>query len=692
MFARAALPAIVLLLAGRVGAEELDDDEATLEVAGGHEPAFESPRAAVRVTRRALSERVPRSLPEALADTPGLALRRGSSADGLLSIRGRGRGDVLVLVDGLRLDASIVPQTASWLGVLGVGSVEEVEILRGAAPVLYGSGAGAGVIRIATRRPRFDPRRAWDVGAELDARLDTADLGRQGRLAVEGHLRRVGLRAAATLTESDDQQAGRGLGRTLFSGHRAAGGEVAAQVALGDASELSAAYQAVRQADVPRSERSSNADFLLVDRELDLATLAFRGRGAGLLRRIDASLSFQHQREVRDRFLPGRDYVEEERDRLAGLGARVALVGELPRNRLTLGGDFSHDWVSSKAHAVAISSGLTAARERGRYPNGSRALQGGVYVLDRLTLGPKLALDAGARIGGFGLELPATSYGATLERSELTWALSLHGRYLVGDGLNLTAGVSQGFRAPSLDDVAATGCSTSSYDSTLPRGDLKLERQLSAEAGVKLDLHGLLRASLGYSLSYLVDPTVRASFLLDGGAPVTASCGRAFPVEVLLNAERGIVHSFELDLELSLGRGLELFLWAAFAHGELSLVADASEPLSAVPPAQGLLGARYRTGERGRTFAELSLRWAAPQRRLSSADRRDLRICPGLAPGCEGNDGYALLRLRGGVELARFAELTLAIENLTDAAYREHGSALPGAGTRAVVGLDLVLP
>jgi outer membrane receptor protein involved in Fe transport len=692
----AAFAAILLLaLVAPAAAEEDEDDEALVEVAGSREPAFESPRAVRRLTRRELAERAPRTTPEALGDEPGIALRRTSAEGAALSLRGRGRGDVLVLCDGVRLDSSIVPQAASWLGTLPPGSLERVEILRGSGAVLYGSGAGGGVIRISTRRPSFDARRAWDAGAELGARFDTADLGLAGRFAVEGHLRGVGLRAGGTLRRSEDLQAGRGLGRQLFTGYAEGDAEVSTLIALGDASSLSAAYHASRQIDVPRSDRSSNSDFLLVDREHDLATLGLRTEGGRWLRQIDATVSFQHQRERRDRFVPDRDYFEEARDRLASLGARLAIVSELPRNRLSFGGDLTHDWIASKAHAATIATGLTAARERGRYPDGSRSLQGGVYLLDRISLGSKLGLDAGARIGGFGLELPASAGSAALSRGELTWAASLHGRYLVGDGLNLTAGLTQGFRAPSLDDVAAVGCGPASYDSMLQRGDLKLERQLSAEAGVKLDLHGLLRASLGYSFTYLTDPVVRAAFL-DGGALLTANCGLAVPVEMLRNGEHGLLHTLEADLELSLGR-VELFLWAAWAHGETSLApaSDGSptrEPTSGVPPLQGLVGARYRIGQGGRSFAELALRWAAPQRRLSSADRRDPRICPGLVGGCDGTDGYALLRLRGGVALSRIAGLALAIENLTDAPYREHGSALPGAGTRAVIGLDLVLP
>jgi hypothetical protein len=50
------------------------------------------------------------------------------------------------------------------------------------------------------------------------------------------------------------------------------------------------------------------------------------------------------------------------------------------------------------------------------------------------------------------------------------------------------------------------------------------------------------------------------------------------------------------------------------------------------------------------------------------------------------------VRARGGVALSRWLQLTLAVENLANARFREHGSLLYGPGTSAVVGLDLVLP
>ena len=66
--------------------------------------------------------------------------------------------------------------------------------------------------------------------------------------------------------------------------------------------------------------------------------------------------------------------------------------------------------------------------------------------------------------------------------------------------------------------------------------------------------------------------------------------------------------------------------------------------------------------------------------RLSADDRRDTQRIP---PG--GTPGYAVLTLRGGVDLIEDLALTVALENVTDEDYRIHGSGVNEPGRNLVV-------
>lgn len=73
---------------------------------------------------------------------------------------------------------------------------------------------------------------------------------------------------------------------------------------------------------------------------------------------------------------------------------------------------------------------------------------------------------------------------------------------------------------------------------------------------------------------------------------------------------------------------------------------------------------------------------AAPADRLSTRDRADTeRIAPGGTPGC------VTLGIRGGRRVDDRMRLTAALEILTDANDRVHGSGVNEAGINLVFGL-----
>ncbi|MCZ6795802.1 MAG: hypothetical protein O7J95_19515, partial [Planctomycetota bacterium] len=80
-------------------------------------------------------------------------------------------------------------------------------------------------------------------------------------------------------------------------------------------------------------------------------------------------------------------------------------------------------------------------------------------------------------------------------------------------------------------------------------------------------------------------------------------------------------------------------------------------------------------------LVEPFLRFAARQDRLSDRDIRDPRIDP------TGTPGWVTLNVSGRWMISPNAWWMLALENLTDAAYREHGSGVnaPGIGVRTYV-------
>ncbi len=97
------------------------------------------------------------SLPDLLARQPGVEIARygGPGAIASLFLRGTNSGHTLVLIDGVRT-ASLSTGT-SPLEAIPLADIERIEILRGAASMLYGADALGGVIQIFTRKASPKP-------------------------------------------------------------------------------------------------------------------------------------------------------------------------------------------------------------------------------------------------------------------------------------------------------------------------------------------------------------------------------------------------------------------------------------------------------------------------------------------------------------------------------------------------------
>ncbi len=115
-----------------------------------------TPESVSVVSARQLEERTPGTAVDPLRDLPGTY----TQSQGFLTrpiIRGLEGNRVLVLVDGERLNNGRTPTSHVGNGVetglIDVGSLDSIEVIRGAGSVLYGTEALGGTINFVTRPP-----------------------------------------------------------------------------------------------------------------------------------------------------------------------------------------------------------------------------------------------------------------------------------------------------------------------------------------------------------------------------------------------------------------------------------------------------------------------------------------------------------------------------------------------------------
>ena len=117
--------------------------------------------------------------------------------------------------------------------------------------------------------------------------------------------------------------------------------------------------------------------------------------------------------------------------------------------------------------------------------------------------------------------------------------------------------------------------------------------------------------------------------------------------------------------------GWRLFGDLFWIWGEARDIAGDTQPADRIPPLQGSVGLSHEITDS--IWVEPFVRFAARQDRLSDNDRNDPRIDP------SGTDGWLTVNVRVGWQWGEKLSGIVALENLTNASYREHGSGFQAA-------------
>ncbi|TVQ74930.1 MAG: TonB-dependent receptor, partial [Chromatiaceae bacterium] len=177
--------------------------------AKGYEAAITETAAAVNVIEGdAVRWRQGRTLGDVLRGEPGVSVAVDGSVGVDPIIRGLKRDQVLVLVDGVRINAMQPPARGSLASYVNMDLVERIEVIRGPSSVLYGAGAMGGVINIITR--------GGGMTAEPETRgwtslgYSSVDTGIRGSLGASVSGPRSVLDVSAAYLDTDDYRTGEG--------------------------------------------------------------------------------------------------------------------------------------------------------------------------------------------------------------------------------------------------------------------------------------------------------------------------------------------------------------------------------------------------------------------------------------------------------------------------------------------------
>lgn len=679
-------------------------------------------RAGSQVTRQDLEERQPRSSPDALRYEPGVYVQQTAHSQGSPYIRGRTGQQTVLLFDGVRLNNSLFRQGPNqYFFTVDARVVHHIDVLRGSASTRYGTDAIAGAILAWPLEPEFVP---GEEGLRLRPsawlRYASADEEQGGRLQVEGQWgRHVGFIGGFGYRDVGQLESGGpvlGLvgdepalvprfeedGRTqLGTGFKEWTGDARLVLRLSPRLRATLGWYEYRQLDAPRTDQCPppEAPFnecLQYDEQFRTLVL---GRLDGDLgpwaKRAMLALSWQRQHERRTDERPISFVINGGRDDADTFGVRLLSVTDFAdlaswgAARLHYGGDLYHDRVESVAWLIFTDLDITRARSRGQYIDGSRYTWGGGFAEGELLLWDQLSLRAGGRGSWIAASAASDPDSGTLpvDRSWGSLVGNLGAEWWLTEELTLLANADQGFRAPNLDDMTSRQQTGPGFQ--FENAALDPERALTLELGGKLRHPWVELDAWGYR-STLEGAIVRAP-RTSAQCPNDACRSSRSQFQLVNQGGEAVIWGAEGSARLLLPWGLSARASISWAWGEGENVADRPDdpalpyeervPLSRIPPLNGAVEAIWRH-ELG-AWLGAALRWARDQDRLALADVSDARIPRG------GTPGYATLDLRAGWRVEGWGLLSVVFENVTDEAYRTHGSSVNGPGRGLIAQMEL---
>ena len=664
----------------------LDLENVVVTASRAERDVLEIPESVNLVSSREIRERNSKTSAEALREEVGVFIQKTNHGGGSAIIRGLSSNQILLLVDGIRLNNSIYRLgNHQYLTTIDHQMVEKIEVVRGPTSVLYGSDALGGTVNLITRKPPVDDNEK-SLGVRSLLRYATADQEKTVRGNVISSSSRYAFSTAFSLKQFGDLRRGANgndheiSGIELVQSPTGFGGydiDTKLITNLTDDQTITLAHQFSKQEKVPRYDKYHYNDyhrwfFHPQDRMLTYAV--YENKDINIIfDAVRATASLHLQKEGRKTQKNESSLIQNELDEVATKGFSVSGIRERDRHQIVAGAELYHDDVASERSYSDPLTGSGTDDNRGRYPDDATHLSIGLYLQDEMKMTDRWMLKLGVRQSQYRAEFDMNS-AALYSQTFSSFTGAVGSVFRLSNYVSANLNLAQAFRAPNLSDMAKLGESKGDiYE--VPNPDLQPEKLMNIDMGLKISTE-----------SMRVDFTVYRSFITDLLASVDATYAGAdtividsqmFNVKTKKNLGEAIIQGTEIAVDYSLSGSLSFRGNLTTTYGE-NITYD--EPVGGIPPIFGLAGVRW---SRGRFFLDGYSRFAARQDRLSADDLDDPRIPP------EGTPGWFTLNLRGGVTLRQSLIVQIACENILDRNYREHGSGVNSPGRNWVISFQM---
>jgi len=678
-------------LAFSASISKVELDQITILAPSKEVAQFDAPYStSVVSSKRAINELQVKTVQDALRYEPGVSLQQTGIGQVSPFIRGFTGYRTLLTVDGIRVNnATMRDGPNQYWGTVDPLMIDSYELIRGSNSSLYGSDAIGGTVNLKTQSWEDRPD-GKNYGGRVYYRFGSADMSNIGRVELGGKYGKWDALVGGTgkvfqnLTTGGDQ----------VNPHTAYDQEsmnAKFRYHIDDKNLLTVVHQYDTQDDVWRSHSTifgvpfdgtipGNKLRRSLNQRRQLTYGRYEGSDIGFMDK--ASLTFSYQQMEEDQLDVSNNTKEETfnfKDNTFGVQARASTFTHI--GVLDYGVEYYHDDINSDGTVTDPNTKKVTNKRQGTVADDSTYDQVGVYLQDTYTWND-FELTAGGRYSYSGAHLGKGFNDSTkmnVDNFNNSWFTGTgNGRllYHLTENVNFFSGVSQGWRAPTIYNLSGVDFSRSNEIQTYSLG-LKPEKFITYEAGFKTQFHHFDTSST-YFYTDITDMIDRAPTGQKSGSNVVVE-GR--------NAGKGHIQGVELQGNYYFNENWRTFANYTWTEGTVLGYPGITQQttlssISQMIPMNGTFGIHW-TSDNTKLWAESTLTAVAEQSRLSFADVLNVQRIP---PG--GTPGYLLVGLRGGWNPIHNVRTTLALENLTDAKYRVHGSGINGPGRQVVLSVD----
>ncbi len=674
-----------------------------------------------KISKKEIVLQNPQTAADLLNVSGEVFVQKSQQGGGSPMIRGFSTNRLLYTIDGIRMNTAIF-RSGNIQNVISLDpfNIQNTEILFGPGSVIYGSDAIGGVMNFQTLKPRFSRNDTPIIKGNFNMRFANANNEKTYHFDVNVGWKKFASISSISFNQFGDLRMGAKNGpddylKTFYiqridSIDRIVENENPLiqkptsynQINLMQKLRYKPSNEYEIEYGFHYSETSEYARYdrlIEMNKGLPVSSVWNYGPQKWMMNLLTIEYNKGKLLFTEFKFKVGHQYFEESRinrnysgsnknrlrtqtEKVDALSLNFDFIKKLKKHQLFYGTEAVVNKVSSLGEAINIKT-LSAIPTSSRYPKSSWN-SSALYLSYEYKQSDKLTLNAGIRynqviiISDFAQNLPYYPFNfdkLKLKNEQFNGNLGIV--YIPNKKLKLSTNVSNGFRAPNVDDIGKLFDFTNN-DVVVPNSSLSPEKAQNIEFNVSKIIGDVIKLDVTGFYTVLNDAMVRRATKVNGSDSIfyDGTMRKAYSIQ---NAAKATVYGANLSLEIKLGKGFTFESKYNIQKGEEEMDNGITSPARHAAPAFGVSRFTYNKNKlTWQVYAQYSAE--VSNSNLNEEEKQKPFIYAKDNNGLPYSPEWATLNFKTMYTINNYFTINAGVENLFDKRYRPYSSGLVAPG------------